>query len=67
MSVETDRCTALTCPAHGELNRLRAKVKAVEALAEQWDAIPDYTASDYDQGRVDQRHMATIELLEALG
>lgn len=42
-------------------------IARVEALAEQWNATPDYTASTYDQGRVDQRHDMTMQLLEALG
>jgi hypothetical protein len=39
---------------------------AVEALADQWNETPDYTASEYDQGRVDQRHAMTEQLLAAL-
>lgn len=39
---------------------------AVRALADAWNEIPDYTATTYDQGRVDQRHMMLGELLEVL-
>jgi hypothetical protein len=47
--------------------RVRADALApVIALADEWAAIPDYRASIYDEGRVDQRHMATTELLETL-
>jgi hypothetical protein len=42
-------------------------LKRVRALAEQWNETPDYTPSVYDQGRVDQRHDMTMQLLEALG
>lgn len=38
----------------------------VRALADQWNETPDYTVSDYDRGRVDQRHDMTGQLLEAL-
>lgn len=41
-------------------------MSAVEALAEAWNATPDYTATEYDQGRVDQRHDMTMQLLEAI-
>lgn len=43
-----------------------APTSAVEALADQWNETPDYAPSDYDQGRVDQRHDMTGQLLEAL-
>ena len=39
----------------------------VRALADQWNGTPDYMPSAYDQGRVDQRHDMTQQLLEALG
>lgn len=38
----------------------------VRALADQWNDTPDYTPSVYDQGRVDQRHDMTQQLLEVL-
>lgn len=39
---------------------------AVERLADAWNATPDYTPTPYDQGRVDQRHEMTMQLLEAI-
>ena len=41
-------------------------IEAVRALADQWDETPDYTPSAYDQGRVDQRHEMTMQLLAIL-
>lgn len=38
----------------------------VQALADQWNETPDYMPSAYDQGRVDQRHDMTAQLLELL-
>lgn len=38
----------------------------VRALADQWNETPDYTVSEYDRGRVDQRHDMTMQLLAAL-
>lgn len=42
-------------------------LERVRALADQWNETPDYAPSAYDQGRVDQRHDMTMQLLEALG
>lgn len=39
---------------------------AVERLADQWNETPDWANTDYDQGRVDQRHEMTRQLLEAI-
>lgn len=39
---------------------------AVRALADQWNETPDYTPSDYDRGRVDQRHDMLTQLLEII-
>lgn len=47
-------------------SEIEATLARVQALADQWNATPDYTASEYDQGRVDQRHEMTAQLLEAL-
>jgi hypothetical protein len=41
-------------------------LEEVQALASRWNDIPDYTATQYDRGRVDQRHDMTMELLVAL-
>lgn len=41
-------------------------MSAVERLAEAWNATPDYTPTEYDHGRVDQRHDMTMQLLEAI-
>ena len=41
-------------------------IAAVRALAGQWNATPDYVQSDYDKGRVDQRHDMTEQLLAVL-
>lgn len=49
-----------------ELERLRATVARVEALLTAWGEIPDYAPTNYDSGRVDQRHMAAEELAYAL-
>lgn len=38
----------------------------IEKLAESWNATPDYAPTEYDQGRVDQRHEMTMQLLEAI-
>jgi hypothetical protein len=46
-----------------EAERILARVRA---LADQWNDTPDYTPSAYDQGRVDQRHDMTTQLLEVL-
>lgn len=43
-----------------------AEVERIRALVDQWNDTPDYTPSEYDQGRVDQRHDMTGQLLEAL-
>ena len=43
-----------------------AVLARVRALVDQWNETPDYTPSVYDQGRVDQRHDMTMQLLEAL-
>lgn len=50
----------------GKIVELRAQLAAAEGLAEKWNATPDYTVSEYDRGRVDQRHDMTTELLEVL-
>jgi hypothetical protein len=42
------------------------RLARVEALAEKWNSTPDYAPSEYDQGRVDQRHDMTGELIDAL-
>lgn len=49
-------------------NKIRAQaiLTRVRALADQWDETPDYTATDYDRGRVEQRHDMLTQLLEAL-
>lgn len=39
---------------------------AVERLAEQWNQTRDWAPTPYDQGRVDQRHDMTSQLLEAI-
>lgn len=39
---------------------------AVERLADQWNATPDWAPTVYDHGRVDQRHEMTMQLLEAI-
>lgn len=39
---------------------------AVERLADAWNATPDNSSTDYDCGRVDQRHAMTMQLLEAI-
>lgn len=41
-------------------------LSAVERLAESWNSTPDYAQTEYDRGRVDQRHAMTMQLLEAL-
>jgi len=46
---------------------LAERLAHIEALADEWGRIPDFNPTQYDQGRVDQRHMAATELLEALG
>lgn len=51
---------------HTRAREALATVARIEALAEQWNSTPDYAPSDYDQGRVDQRHDMTGQLLEAL-
>lgn len=50
----------------GKIVELRAQLAAVKALAEKWNGTPDYTPSEYDKGRVDQRHAMTTELFEVL-
>lgn len=44
-----------------------AVVERVVALAAAWNDTPDYQPSDYDRGRVDQRHDMTIQLAEVVG
>ena len=39
---------------------------AVERLAEQWNTTPDHAPTEYDRGRVEQRHAMTLQLLEAI-
>lgn len=39
---------------------------AVERLADQWNTTPDWAPTVYDQGRADQRHEMTRQLLEAI-
>lgn len=41
-------------------------LSAVERLAESWNATPDYAPTEYDRGRVEQRHEMTMQLLEVL-
>lgn len=48
------------------LREAEAVIEKVQSLADQWDATPDYQSSEYDQGRVEQRHDMTAQLLEAL-
>lgn len=38
----------------------------IRELADQWNNTPDYAPTDYDRGRVDQRHDMTIQLLKLL-
>ena len=38
----------------------------VAALAERWSTTPDYAETEYDRGRVDQRHAMTSDLLAVL-
>jgi hypothetical protein len=54
---------AMTSGDLAGIANLIAKVHRVKALADAWSETPDYTASDYDRGRVDQRHDMTEELL----
>lgn len=42
------------------------KRSAVERLVDAWDSVTDYAPTEYDQGRVDQRHAMTMQLLEAI-
>lgn len=41
-------------------------MSAVEQLAEALNTTQDYAPSEYDQGRVDQQHDMTMQLLEAI-
>ena len=43
-----------------------ALLTRIAALAEKWNSTPDYSPTEYDRGRVDQRHDMTAELFEAL-
>lgn len=43
-----------------------ARLAPIRALADQWNDTPDYDPSDYDRGRVEQRHDMTGQLLAAL-
>lgn len=52
--------------AEAECAVLRERLARVEALLTGWLTIPDYAPSEYDKGRVDQRHMAAEELSAAL-
>jgi hypothetical protein len=45
---------------------LEAVLARVQGLADQWNETPDYTPSEYDRGRVDQRHDMLQQLLEVL-
>lgn len=49
-----------------ERDAYKARLDAVASLASQWDGTPDYQPTDYDRGRVDQRHEMTMQLLESL-
>lgn len=42
------------------------RLAPVEALAAKWDSTPDHPPTAYDQGRVDQRHAMTADLLDVL-
>lgn len=42
----------------------RGAAKALNDYATALEAVPDYAPSEYDQGRVEQRHMTITELLE---
>lgn len=48
------------------LERAEAALQRVRALADRWNDTPDYKPSVYDEGRVDQRHDMTMQLLVAL-
>lgn len=48
------------------LQEAEATIRRVESLADQWSNAPDHSPSEYDRGRVDQRHAMTMQLLEAL-
>ena len=52
--------------AEAERDAYKARLDAVASLASQWDGTPDYQPTDYDRGRVDQRHEMTMQLLESL-
>lgn len=41
-----------------------AKDEALRDYVSALEEVPDYAPSEYDQGRVDQRHMTITELLE---
>lgn len=43
-----------------------AAIDRARALADRWNDTPDYMPSEYDRGRVDQRHEMTEQLLVAL-
>ena len=49
-----------------EVQRLRAESGQVKALADAWNETPDYAPSEYDRGRVEQRHDMTAELLAVI-
>lgn len=55
--------SATRVPEQGEAS---AAIERVRAVADQWNATPDYSPSEYDKGRVDQRHDMTAQLLAAL-
>ena len=62
MGVLTDDIPALVA----EVRRLRAESGQVKALADAWNETPDYAPSEYDRGRVEQRHDMTAELLAVI-
>ena len=59
-------CDALTLALVAEVRRLRAESGQVKALADAWNETPDYAPSEYDRGRVEQRHDMTAELLAVI-
>jgi len=63
---EHDPTAGIATHLAAESGDLAARLARVEALAEKWNSTPDYNPSEYDQGRMDQRHDMTTELLEAL-
>jgi hypothetical protein len=54
-----------TTPRRSEQERERILAE-VERIADAWNATPDYAPTEYDHGRVDQRHDMTMQILEAL-